>query len=197
MTVPLGILAGAAVLMSIPATPAWPWFHGYHTGEVLKPDFARLIDHDFLTIAGLSVVIVTAGIGIGYLLYRRFTIEDPLARFWAAGFRALSNRLYVDEFYHATVVRALGLLACLAAWIDRWIFSGLVRLVGGLSLLASAMGDLFDTFWINLGFDSLCGGLRGGGEMFSSWESGRVQGYLRFLSVGAVLLLIIIGWLLT
>ena len=197
MTIPLGILAGAAVLMSIPATPAWPWFHGYHNGESITFDFARLAEHDFLTIAGLSVVIVTAGIGIGYLLYRHFAAVDPLARFWASGFRALANRLYVDELYNATVVRALGLLACLAAWIDRWIFSGIVRLVGALSLLVSSLGDLFDTFWINLGFDSLCGGLRDGGQLFSSWESGRVQGYLRFLSVGAVLLLIILGWLLT
>ena len=197
MTVPLGILAGAAVLMSIPLTPAWPWFEGYHEGHVPTLDFARLFAHDFLTIAGLSVVIVAAGIGIGYLLYRRIGGADPIQQLWPAFYRALANRLYVDEFYNATVVRALGLLGCLAAWVDPWICSGIVRLVGGLSLLASALGDLFDTFWINLGFDSLCGGLRDGGQMFSSWESGRVQGYLRFLSVGAVLLLIIIGWLLT
>ncbi|MFA7233192.1 MAG: NADH-quinone oxidoreductase subunit L [Terrimicrobiaceae bacterium] len=233
MAVPLGILAGAAVLMSIPATPAWPWFHGYHTGHVLTPDFARLIEHDFLTIAGLSIVIVTAGIGMGYLLYRHIGIKgqgerasrpfgqapatshtragrpcplenpddalaaDPIQQLLPGLYRALANRLYVDEFYNATVVRALGLLARLAAWIDRWIFSGIVRLVGALSLLASSLGDLFDRFSINLGFDSFCGGLRDGGQLFSSWESGRAQGYLRFLSVGTVLLLIILGWLLT
>ena len=197
MTVPLGILAGAAVLMSIPATPAWPWFHGYHSGEDITFDFAKLFEHDFLTIAGLSFVIVAAGIGIGYFLYRHFAAADPLARIWASGFRTLANRFYVDDFYHATVVRALGLLGCLAAWIDRWILSGIVRLVGGISLAASSLSDLFDRFWINLGFDSICGGLRDGGQLASSWESGRVQGYLRFLSVGAVLLLIILGWLLT
>ena len=197
MTIPLGILASAAVLMSIPATPAWPWFHGYHTGHAATLDFAQLFEHGFLTIAGLSVVLVAAGIGIGYLLYRRIGKKDPLEVLWASGYRALANRLYVDELYNATVVRGLVLLGSLAAWVDRWIFSGIVRLVGGLSLLASLLGDLGDRFFINLGFDSICGGLRDGGQMFSSWESGRVQGYLRFLSVGAVLLLIIIGWLLT
>ena len=197
MTIPLGILAGAAVLMSIPATPAWPWFHGHHTGHIVILNFAKLIEHEFLTMAGLSVVIVTAGIAIGYLLYRHIGMMDPLARIWASGFRSLANRLYVDELYHATVVRALGLLGCLAAWIDQWIFSGIVRLVGTISLFASTLSDLFDRFSINLGFDSICGGLRDGGQLFSSWESGRVQGYLRFLGVGAVLLLIILGWLLT
>jgi NADH-quinone oxidoreductase subunit L len=233
MTIPLGILASAAVLMSIPATPAWPWFHGYHTGHAATLDFAQLFEHGFLTIAGLSVVLVAAGIGIGYLLYRRIGVDgqgerasrpfeqgtsealshtragrpcplesptalpDPIQKLWPALYRALANRLYVDELYNATVVRGLVLLGSLAAWVDRWIFSGIVRLVGGLSLLASLLGDLGDRFFINLGFDSICGGLRDGGQMFSSWESGRVQGYLRFLSVGAVLLLIIIGWLLT
>lgn len=197
MTVPLGILAGAAVLMSIPTTPAWPWFHGYHTGHALTLDFARLVDHGFLTIAGLSVLLAGSGIGLGYLVYRNYRATDPLDSLWSAGYRALSNRLYVDEFYAATFVRALELLGCLAAWVDRWILSGAVRVVAGLSLVISVLGDLGDRFLINLGFDSICGGLRDGGRLFSSWESGRVQGYLRFLSVGAVLLLLIIGWLLT
>ncbi|MEI6033313.1 MAG: NADH-quinone oxidoreductase subunit L [Verrucomicrobiae bacterium] len=199
MTIPLVILAAAAMLISIPITPAWPWlFHEYHSpAHALTLDFARLFDPGFLTIAGLSAVIVTAGIGIGYLLYRRIGKEDPLQALWAGGYRALANRLYVDELYNATAVRALELAGALAAWADRWIFSGIVRLAGWLSLLASKLGDLGDRFLINLGFDSVCGGIRDGGQMFSSWESGRVQGYLRFLSVGAVLLLIIIGWLLT
>lgn len=197
MTVPLGILAAAAILMSIPATPAWPWFHGYHTGHVLTLDFARLLEHGFLTIAGLSMLLAGAGITIGYLLYRQVKAADPLEQLWAAGYRALANRLYVDELYNASVVRALTLLGDLAAWVDRRILSGIVRLVGWFSLFASKLGDLGDRFLINLGFDSICGGLRDGGQLFSSWESGRVQGYLRFLSVGAVLLLIIIGWLLT
>ena len=197
MTIPLVILAAAAVLMSIPATPAWPWFHGYHTGHELTLDFARLIEHGFLTIAGLSIVIASAGIGIGYLLYRRVANTDPLQRALGAGYRALENRFYVDEIYQATVVRGLGFLALLAAAIERWIFCGIVSLIGGLSLLASTLGDLFDRFWINLGFDSLCGGLRDGGQLFSSLENGRVACYLRFLSLGTVVLLIIIGWFLT
>ncbi|MBE2203851.1 MAG: NADH-quinone oxidoreductase subunit L [Chthoniobacterales bacterium] len=197
MTIPLVLLAAAAVLMSIPATPAWPWFHGHYTGHAITLNLAKLVTHDFLTIAGLSVLIVATGIGFGYLLYRRVGKEDPLARFWAFGFAILARRFHVDELYQATVVRWLGWLGDLAVWIDRWIFSGIVRLVGALSRMASAGSDLFDRFSINLGFDSICDGLRDGGHLFSSWESGRVQAYLRFLGVGALLLLVILGWLLT
>jgi NADH-quinone oxidoreductase subunit L len=210
MTIPLGVLAGAAVLMSIPATPAWPWFHSYHTGHPLTLDFARLVEHGFLTTAGLSVVLVSVAIALGYLLYRRVGCgdaapsgqdapcrQDPLERLCGWGYRLLENRFFIDEIYAATVVRALQLLGGLAAGIERWVFSGIVRLVGGLSVFASVLGDLFDRFGINLGFDSVCGGLRDGGQVFSSWESGRVQSYLRFLSVGTVILLLILGWFLT
>jgi NADH-quinone oxidoreductase subunit L len=214
MTVPLVILAAAAVLMSIPATPAWPWFEGYHAGHAPELDFARLVEHGFLTIAGLSVAIVSLGIGIGYVLYRRVGVvtepcartggtpvppgmADPVQNLFPGLYRAFSGRFWVDEIYGATVVRGLFLLGALAGFIERRVLAGIVALVGAASLLASVIGDLFDKFWIDLGFDSLCGGLRDGGDLFSSWESGRVQGYLRFLSVGVAVLLIIIGWLLT
>ena len=196
MTLPLVVLASAAVLMSIPSTPAWPWLHGYHAGHLVTLDFARLFDRGFLTIAGFSALIATAGIGIGYLIYRRAGGSDPLQGALGILYRALENRFYVDDIYAATLVRGLAGLGALAGFIDRWVFSGALRLAGAVSFAVSAFSDFFDKFGIDLGFDSACGGLRDGGQLFSSWESGRVQSYLRFLAVGAVVLLIIIGWFL-
>ena len=192
MTVPLVILAAAAILMSIPVTPAWPWLHGHLSGHLAEWDVSRLFERGFLTIAGLSILLATAGIGLGYALYRRVGDADPLQRLWAGGYRALANRLYVDEIYEATLVRALAGLGALAACLERWVFSGIVSAVAAATSLAAGLGDLLDRYGINLGFDSLCGGLRDGGDLFSSWQSGRVQGYLKFLSVGAVVLLLII-----
>lgn len=196
MTIPLVILASAAVLMSIPATPAWPWLHAYHGGHVATFDFARLMDHGFLTIAGLSATLAALGIGLGWVLYRRFTLPDPLQKICACGYRALSNRFYVDEIYDATVIRAFDALAVVADWINRWIFAGAVRLAAGCGLLASAIGALVDRFAINIGFDTVCAGLGDGGWLVSSWENGRVQTYLRFLGAGSILLLLFIGWLM-
>jgi NADH-quinone oxidoreductase subunit L len=197
MTVPLGILAACAVLMAIPVTPAWPWFHGHQTGHPVSLDFSKLFEQEFLSVAGLSILLVAAGIGAGYFLYRHFSNVDPLARAWKFGFQTLQNRLYVDELYEVTVVRALKAFGCLASWIERWLIDGLTRLVGGVSILLSVLSNLFDRFGINLGFDSLCGGLTDGGEALSLWESGRVQGYLKFFSIGVILLLAILAWLLT
>lgn len=196
MTVPLMILASAAVLMSIPATPAWPWLHGYHSGHAVTLDFARLVEHGFLTIAGLSAALAATGIAAGWILYRRFSPVDPLQKVCSRGYAALSNRLYIDEIYSMTVIRAFDGLGRLSAWIERAVFAGAVRLASGCGLLASKAGNLIDRFAINLGFDSICNGLGDGGEVFSSWENGRVQSYLRFLGAGSVALLIFIGWLL-
>jgi len=197
MTVPLGILAAAAILMSVPSTPAWPWLHGHLTGHVPAPDFSRLLEPGFLTMAGLSVILAASGIGLAFLLYRRAGDPDPLQRLWSGGFHALANRLFIDEAYAATILRVPGLLGRAAGGLERWIFAGAVRLGAGICARAAQAGNLFDKFWINLGFDSLCGGLRDGGQLFAFWQSGRVTGYLRFLSVGAVLLLLFIGWMLT
>jgi len=192
MTVPLVILAVAAILMSIPVTPAWPWLHGHLSGHLAEWDISRLFERGFLTIAGLSILLASAGIGLGYALYRRVGDADPLQRLWAGGYRALANRLYVDEVYQATFVKGLAGLGALASCLERWVFSGIVSAVAAATSLTAGVGDLLDRYGINLAFDSLCGGLRDGGDLLSSWQNGRVQGYLKFLSVGTVVLLLII-----
>lgn len=89
-------------------------------------------------------------------------------------------------------MKGLAGLGALASCLERWVFSGIVSAVAAATSLTAGVGDLLDRYGINLAFDSLCGGLRDGGDLFSSWQSGRVQGYLKFLSVGAVVLLLII-----
>jgi len=197
MTLPLVVLALFAVGMSIPLTPAWPWLHGYHAGHAPELDLARLVDHGFLTIAGLSVLLAGSGIAAGYWLYRKFSPTDPLERAWAGGFRVLAGRFFIDELYAATIIRAFGFLGRAAAAIDRIISAVTMGAAGILARAFSALADFFDRMGVNLGFDSLCGGLKDGGDLFSSWQSGRVQSYLRILAAGTVVLLFFVGWLLS
>jgi len=200
MTVPLMILAAAAVLFSIPSTPAWPWFEEFLNGEHAGFNMAALVEPGFLHTAATSIAIVFSGIGIGCLVYRprklSATEPDPLQAACAPIYNALANRLYVDEIYDATVVRALALLGSLSAWIDRWIFQGAVKSAAGLSVLLSYLSDRIDRFLLNFGFDSSCNALREYGGGIASCERGRVQGYLRVIGVGTVVLLALIGWLL-
>lgn len=194
MTVPLVILAAAAVLMAVPATPAWPWLHGYTAGHPATLDFARLLDRGFLTIAGMSAVIALLGIGLGWTLYKRYRSPDPLETACPRAYRALAERLYVDEFYNATFIRGFAALGTLSAWVERWVFAGAVALASGGGTLCSKIGAFVDRFAINNGFDGACSGLGNGGDLFSSWENGRIQSYLRFLGAGAAVLLALLAW---
>ena len=202
MTIPLTILAAAAVLFSIPATPAWPWFEDFlsNSGEHVTFHLPALWEPGFLHIALLSTIIVACGLAFGWLIYGRrplsATEPDPLEAACAPLYKALANRLYVDEFYNATVVRALAAFGVLSAWVDRWILQGAVKAATGLSFFISSLSDGMDRFLINFGFDSSCNALREYGGGIASCEGGRVQGYLRVIGIGAVVLLALIGWLL-
>src|SRR5437762_4279462 len=66
MTVPLVILAVCAVLLSVIATPIWPWFHSYLMGHSAH---VESISDDVLKTMLLSTCIVAAGIGLAWRLY--------------------------------------------------------------------------------------------------------------------------------
>ena len=102
----------------------------------------------------------------------------------------------MDEIYNATLVRALKGLGGISAWVDRRILAGAVSGAAGLSVLISHLSDRIDRFVLNFGFDSSCNALREYGGGIASCERGRVQGYLRVIGVGMVVLLAFIGWLL-
>ena len=200
MTLPLVILAAAAMLFSLPATPAWPWFEEFLKGELAAFHFTALFEPGFVLIALTSTVIVACGLGLGWLVYGRRALSatelDPLQTACAPLFKALANRLYVDEIYNATLVRGLAFLGGISAWVDRRILAGAVNSAAGLSVLLSCLSDRIDRFLLNFGFDSSCNALREYGGGIAECERGRVQGYLRVIGVGMVVLLAIIGWLL-
>ena len=200
MTLPLAILAAAAILFSLPATPAWPWFEEFLSGEHAAFHFTALFEPGFLQIAATSIVIVACGLGFGWFIYGRrelsATEPDPLQAACAPLYNALANRLYVDEIYNATLVRALAFLGGISAWVDRRILAGAVNGAAGLSVLISYLSDRIDRFILNLGFDNSCNALREYGGGIAGCEGGRVQGYLRVIGVGMVVLLALIGWLL-
>ena len=177
---------------------------GLHSSSLLVVAFigafTALFEPGFVLIALTSTVIVACGLGLGWLVYGRRALSatelDPLQTACAPLFKALANRLYVDEIYNATLVRGLAFLGGISAWVDRRILAGAVNSAAGLSVLLSCLSDRIDRFLLNFGFDSSCNALREYGGGIAECERGRVQGYLRVIGVGMVVLLAIIGWLL-
>jgi NADH-quinone oxidoreductase subunit L len=199
MTGPLVILAVFAALLGFVGTPAWPWFQNFLAGQSAHLDWAGFSEPGLLALMIVSSLIVFAGLGLGWWLYGRRPIEratdpDALQRLQPGIFYALANRLYVDEFYDVTVIALARFGAAFAAWLDRWIWGGAVRLVSWMVIGLGWLDAGADRVVVNGGFDSACRDVARGGRLFSRLQSGRVQNYLRVLAGALVVLAVLLLW---
>ena len=199
MTMPLIVLAIGAIFLSVVLTPAWPWLHGYLTGEPIQLEVAQLIQPMLF----VSLVLVGVGIGFGVWFYRKAGAQDgdrpaevdPLEYAQPALFRFLANKMCIDELYARTIIAFAWTSARLSDWMDRYFWDGLVR---GLA----AVGQVFGTFTadvdergINAGVDETTIGARGLGRLLSGAHSGQIQIYLGVVAVGMLALLLLYAWL--
>jgi len=191
MTMPLIALAACSILFGLVLTPAWPWLRAYLTGEPSQFDIARLIQPMLF----VSLTLVAAGIGLGFAIYRKAAETDPLEQAQPALFRFLKNKMWLDELYDRTVIAFSRMAARLSDWMDRYVWDGLVRAVGGLGRLFGVVTTNFDERGINAGVDEATTGTRGLGRMMSGWHSGQIQTYLRAVGVSVLVLLVLYAWL--
>jgi len=191
MTGPLTVLAICTVGLSAILTPAWPWLSDYLSGKTAHPDFAELFHPMILVSLGL----VAGGIGAGFLIYRHIGDIDPLERAQPAAFRFLANRMWLDELYTATVIAFARIISKIADFMDRYIWDGLARLLGGIGQLLGILTKGFDEAGINAGVDEGVSGTRGIGGFIARRHSGYVQNYLGAIAVGMVVLLVLYAWL--
>jgi NADH-quinone oxidoreductase subunit L len=191
MTIPLIVLASCSIVFSVILTPAWPWLHGYLTGESAHFDIAVLIQPTLF----VSLALVAAGIALGFAIYRRAAEADPLEHAQPALFRFLENKMWLDELYDRTVVAFSRMAARLSDWMDRNVWDGLVRAFGGIGQIFGILTDNFDKRGINAGVDEATTGTRGLGRVMSAWHSGQIQTYLRAVGVSVLVLLVLYAWL--
>jgi NADH-quinone oxidoreductase subunit L len=191
MTIPLIVLVSCSIVFSVILTPAWPWLHGYLTGESAHFDIAVLIQPTLF----VSLALVAAGIALGFAIYRRVAEADPLEHAQPALFRFLENKMWLDELYDRTVVAFSRMAARLSDWMDRNVWDGLVRAFGGIGQIFGILTDNFDKRGINAGVDEATTGTRGLGRVMSAWHSGQIQTYLRAVGVSVLVLLVLYAWL--
>jgi NADH:ubiquinone oxidoreductase subunit 5 (subunit L)/multisubunit Na+/H+ antiporter MnhA subunit len=143
---------------------------------------------------GASLLIATAGIGLGMLYYapplpyfvrRRFRPEHTAARF-SAVHRFLVHKWYFDELYNAVLVRPILALCRGAAAFDRYVIDGIVNGSGSLAVLLSRMEGLFD----NLAVDGLVNLSARVVYVVGDWgrgiQTGKLRNYLMFMAVALV-----------
>jgi NADH-quinone oxidoreductase subunit L len=191
MTTPLIVLAICTIVLSVVLTPAWPWLHSYLSGESAHFHIARLLQPMLF----ISLALVSAGIGLGWLIYRNVAETDPVEQVQPALFRFLENKMWLDELYDWTVVALSKMAARLSDWMDRHVWDGLVRAFAGLGQVFGIFSADFDERGINAGVDEATGGTRGLGRLMSALHSGQIQTYLRAAGVGVLALLILYAWL--
>ena len=198
MTTPLAILAFFAVALGAIGTPAWPWFRSFLNGVPAESDLHAFAEPAWLMLLATSCVIVIVGIGLGWLLYgnKPTSAEEPdvLERAVPPVWKALSNRLYMDELYGATVIAFYGWWGRVADWLDRRVWGGAVSGVAWAFRGWAHLNRFLDTNVVDGGFDKGCEELSTGGGLLSRVENGRVQSYLRLLALGFVLLVAFLIW---
>jgi NADH-quinone oxidoreductase subunit L len=202
MTVPLVILAVCAVVLGFFGTPAWPWLQTYleaRPDELTGFDISRLFTGGVLGLMLLSTAVVAAGLALGWWLYGRRPITDPVApdalELAQPGlFHLLREKFRVDELYEATVIRWHVGWATLGELLDRWLWGGVVLLVHGLALGLAWASRLFDEYAVNGGFDAACRRLVRGGRRAAGLATGKPQGYLRGLAAATAALALLLLW---
>src|SRR5260370_38388780 len=75
--------------------------------------------------------------------------------------------------------------------MDRHVWDGLVRAIGGLGQIFGTLSYNFDERGINAGVDEATTGTRGLGRLMSCWHSGQIQTYLRAVGVSVLVLLVL------
>src|SRR5438067_1242875 len=199
MTIPLIVLALCTIFFSVVLTPAWPWLHGFLTGEPVHFDITHLIQPMLF----VSLVLVSSGVGVGYWIYRKAGVQnedraaeiDPLKYAQPALFRFLANKMWIGELYDRTVIAFSCMGARLSDWMDRYLWDGLVRGFGAIGQLFGIFTTSVDERGINAGVDETTAGARGLGRMMSAAHSGQIQMYLGAVAIGMLALLLLYAWL--
>jgi NADH-quinone oxidoreductase subunit L len=199
MTIPLLVLAAFSVLLGFLGTPAWPWFQGFLGGERAAGDLGKLFEGEVLRLMVLSSAVVFVGLGLGWWLYGRKPVTnadepDVLERLQPEVFALLKRKYFVDEIYEASVIRFNAWWAQVCAWMDEWVWNGMVRLLSLLVVGLAWLNRYFDECVVNSGFDAGCRRLTKGGVLMSRLQCGRVQRYLRVLGVALTALVLLLIW---
>jgi NADH-quinone oxidoreductase subunit L len=194
MTVPLVILAVASIIVGLIGTPAWPWLQHYLTGEIIPGGVGALVKPGFLLLAFLSSLVVGSGLAAGWVLYRRFSEQDPVAVRFPQVFQSLRARLWVDEIYAATLLRFFRFLAVSIGRIEG-VFFGSVARVAGLGILAFGwISRFFDSFFIDATFDGGCRAISESAQAVERANNGQIQKYIRAIAVTLVVLVLLLAW---
>ena len=198
MTLPLQILAACTVLLTLVSTPLWPWLPDYLVHEAAHFDVSKLFNAGTLTLIVVSIVVVAAGIGLGWWYYGLLPAEkadepDPLEQQFPEQFGWSRGKFFIDELYAATVLKWNARLGDWCHDLDRRVLDALVTIAGLLTTACAHLAKLCDEHVVNRLFDAGCTEVRRGAETASELQNGQIHQYLRSIGLALVLFVFILA----
>ncbi len=196
MVIPLFVLAGFAMGLSVISTPFWPWFEEWIGGESAHFNGGAMFNGNSMLLLAVSLTIVIVGVGASYLLYRNVsndsTADDPMKGKLGAGLWGfLENAMGFDAFYEKAVITPLAKLADGFDFVDRKIFVPLMAAGETVSKAFGRFTGTADQLGPNFIFDEATQGIKHNAKQVSRSQSGRPQGYLRAIGLGMSALLVL------
>ena len=184
MTAPLVILAIFSLAMGIVSEEF------YHILTYLS---GIAVDQHAWIVVVVSWVIALGGIALGLLIYGGSQLgldaTDPMKGSLRTPYAWLENQFFIDELYDATVARLWKASAVLIVFLE----SGIHFLVETVRGLVTGMGGFLsktiDQKLIDqISFDGVCDRIYKSGRLNAIIQNGFLQGYLRIVTLGAVIL---------
>jgi NADH-quinone oxidoreductase subunit L len=191
MAWPLRILAVPAVLAGLLNAPGIGLFNKWVEFDIpgVQP---FLHEHDFnYGLAGLSLLVALAGIGVASAFYFRGAFNGISDRIpiLKTGERILVNKYYLDDLFLGIIRGIQYPVAKAAYWINQNVIDGVVNGVGkGAQAGAHLVYDVIDQRVIDGAVNGAGLSAEEGGSILRNVQSGRVQQYAAMLFGAAAVL---------
>jgi NADH:ubiquinone oxidoreductase subunit 5 (subunit L)/multisubunit Na+/H+ antiporter MnhA subunit len=196
MTLPLWILAIGSALIGLPGSP---WMHHAFQNFITPPTGTAALPHaaghGTEHVMNHFVMTVSVALGLGgifaaafiYLLFPK--LADFFARILRPLYLASYHKLWFDELYQATVIRAWYGLGRLLNVFDAKVVDGAVNGAGIGTMRVSDIKNWIDMHIVDGAVNAVGAVTRALSGIFRRLQTGFIQNYLFVLFVGILIIL--------
>jgi len=199
ITFVLVVLAAGSVLAGLLGIPSlWShtepilerWLAPSLPAEVHFEEFSHSTE---LLFQFIGVAAATVGWFFARLLFKdgKSPVPARLKRRFFSAWTVVYNKYYVDEAYHALVVRPALFLARFLFWFDQHVIDWLVNFVAWLGRLLASIDGAIDTYVVDGAVNAVAGVTTEAGRALRRIETGRITTYLYGLTLGSLLVVLI------